>query len=611
MKYLILILFIYTPVSNAYLQKRGNRGAGLFWLPRNISYALNTQGCSSNIVDELLGIASKSALEWTDNSWLALKVHSTGNGPRTLVNDIYCSSDLTYTQSSAVVGVTRIIYNEDSGQIIETDITLNSNIEFATNTESAYFVGNVLTHEFGHSIGFDHSEAFRSTMFYSLFLGQSTISSDGKAGAYSLYPSGPIKGTIRGRVIGGTVENPVGIFGAFVQAYSTQTGELMASVVTLDDGTFEIKGLTRGVQYYLYVKPLELLSTISKYYSSARNDFCGPNSARVSYRGTFFSTCDTTPGYPQGVDLSSSVVDVGSISAYCELREIKLDQEDETPTTTTTFRGLELFGNRSDYDFGSTLVSYFTPNELSANELSTNDLSANEDASNTIFQEFEIDLTYFNVTSENIYLDIKLNSQNFYSQLQLKMEVIQNYLDEGNQITYEFSSDENGNINVNKDGSPELNLIGRVPLDATDTSFNNFKVKISAVNVDFSKYPDFSENDFFPGNTNFEDPIGFYLGIVTISEKVDGSFETILQKDYGGIRDNLSCPGAHKTLKISAIVDQKPEEKDGGIFSCNSIEPTDGSGNGPLNMAMGFVLVLLVSRVGRDNLKRRKTHGGD
>jgi hypothetical protein len=603
MKWLLILLYIST--ANAYLQKVGNRGRGLIWVPRNITYSLNTSDCGSNYAGDLPKISQDSIDEWANNSWLNLNVVPTNTAPRALVNDIYCGS----TGSSAVVGITKVTFNQDTGQIIEADIMLNGDIELSAATETSRYVGNVLTHEIGHSIGFDHSEAFRSSMFYSLFLGQHTISEDDKAGAYSLYPTGPTRGTIEGRVIGGEPGSTIGIFGAFVQAYSTETGELMSSAVSLDDGSFRIKGLPIGDQYFLYVKPLELLSTISKYYSSARVDFCTANSSRDPYRGTFFTDCGTTPGFPQGIELNSNLVNIGSISAYCDLREIKLNRDEDLAVDenrVTPIRDLEVHGYFSEEDIGSTFVSYFTGQEL----------DANESASNTSFQEFEIDLSNTEISNEctlDTFLDIKLTSQNFYSQIQLTMEVIKNY-EENPEIFY-FSSeyvDENNitRIQTDEDGAPLLNLVGRVPLEKDDPSLNKFKVRITAWNVQFSDYPPYSENDFFPDNGNFEDPIGFYLGIITISESSGDQFKTCMQREYK-ISDNLRCPGAKNSLKVSAIVDTRSDEKDGGIFSCNSIDPNGGSGSGPLNMVVGFLLVLLVSRVGRDNLKGIKTHGGD
>ncbi|RLA65231.1 MAG: hypothetical protein DRQ88_02815 [Epsilonproteobacteria bacterium] len=601
MKSLILLIFAFN--SHASLQKIGGQGRALSWSQQNITYEFNTNGCQQDIKSEFLSISQESAYQWSSNSSLNLSIRSTSNGPSSYRNDIYCSSDLSYMESSAVVGVTRVIYNKDNGQIIETDIILSNNITFSLQASKTNYVGNVLTHELGHSVGFDHSEAFRSTMFYSLFLGQHTLSFDDKAGAYSIYPEGGARGIIIGKVIGGTVDEPIGIFGAYVQAYSTQTGELMGSVVTRDDGTFQIRGLAKDDQYFLYVTPLDKLDTISKYFSSARTEFCGVNFAGNPYRGSFFTTCDTTSGYPQGINLENGIVDVGSISAYCELREIKLQREDIPAVNSrsiASFVDFELHGYATDIDFGSTFVSYFTPNEL----------SLSGEASSTVIQEFDVDLSSEEIFGDNDYLDIKLTSQNFYSQIQLEMKILNTVTGASETFSSEYQDSEgNIQIKINDDGAPELNLIGRALLDAIDSSNNIFKVLISAVKVDFSKYTSFSENDFFPDNKNFIDEIGFYLGVISIS---DGDNKTVMQKDYGGIRDNLSCPGAPYALPVAAIVDPASnQDEDDGFFSCNSIEPKNGGGKGPFNLGLGFLLALLVSRVGHDSLKKRKTHGGD
>ena len=185
------------------------------------------------------------------------------------------------------------------GEILDADIFFspnNSNVIFATpqalsTTPKAYDFASLMTHEFGHLLGFSHSAVWRAMMFpYAPAPGTFTgtrpvalqpdapLADDDRTGLRVLYPDPADTvhiGTIRGRIL---PANPLslpayppgvtGIFGAHVVAMDA-TGAVIAATIggwscaapgpAQFDGTYEIDRLAvaaAGQSYTVYAEPL-------------------------------------------------------------------------------------------------------------------------------------------------------------------------------------------------------------------------------------------------------------------------------------------------------------------------------------------------------------------
>jgi hypothetical protein len=161
------------------------------------------------------------------------------------VNTVTLTEGLFSNQN--FIGLTTNWYDERAN-IKESDIQLDPGV-FAGN----YSVQQVVEHEIGHLLGFDHSAVLSSMMYpYVAFGGVPALDSDDKIAVATLYPKVESAGaTLQGRVMG----DSGGIFAAQVVALN-ESGEPVATALTDTSGEFEMKGVPNG-SYRLYAEPLD------------------------------------------------------------------------------------------------------------------------------------------------------------------------------------------------------------------------------------------------------------------------------------------------------------------------------------------------------------------
>ena len=425
---------------------------------------------------------------------------------------------------------------------------------------------SLLVHEMGHAIGLGHSEVHSSTMFYSLARGQRTLHSDDIAGTNALYARlSSDTGSIRGRVAGSNLR--IGVFGAHIQAVSSLTGEVVASAITEEDGSFIISNLKRNDTYYLYTGPVKNKLSLSKFYKDIRSDFC---SGQKSYRGSFFQACGGgRRGHPQGISLESDR-DVGVISIQCGL-DVPVDYLSNKDGLY--YNDIILDENQG----GDAFVGFFS----------------DENISDGLDDKLRIDLSAIDVNSNNLYLDIKLTSQDFYSNIKWDMEIRNPTGVVGN-----YSN------SVNQDGNPNLDIIARLPLDPLIRDNNVFEITIIPTNFNiFISNESFFSEEYFPSNYLFRDKLKFYLLIANISERVGSEYQIYSHYNYGTLSDNWSCMDGERTFPVrslSAIQGyfDKNEQELSGAATCASISidddnGPDGSGRMVPSLIFGFLLISL------------------
>ena len=284
---------------------------------------LTVDQTSAGHLNEIEAVIQQSLAAWTGVSGTSLTPASLGTLQRTASAAACTSSDglnsICFNQNDAgftigVLAFTRVVSADITGeqltsgtppstfvgQILEADVLLrpgDANTQFATpaalpTNPNAYDLESILTHELGHSFGFDHSGVWRAMMFpFAPPPGQFTgtrptsqspdaaLSDDDRTGLRVLYPdpSDTVHvGTISGHVL---PANPLvlpisppgvtGIFPAQVVAVDNATGTIAAAVMagwscsdpgpSQFDGSFSIERLPVGTSqnYQIYAEPLD------------------------------------------------------------------------------------------------------------------------------------------------------------------------------------------------------------------------------------------------------------------------------------------------------------------------------------------------------------------
>ena len=175
-----------------------------------------------------------------------------------------------------VLGATNFLVDTVTGELIESDIYLNSTFQWsvATGGESGRFdVESIALHEIGHLLGLGHSAlgetelrpggrrvlAAEAVMFPIAFSSGSiegrTLRDDDIAGISDIYPSGEFRSE-RGSISGNITKAGQGMIGAHVIAFNTTTGKLVAGFALNSSGRYVIGGLEEGT-YAIRVEPLD------------------------------------------------------------------------------------------------------------------------------------------------------------------------------------------------------------------------------------------------------------------------------------------------------------------------------------------------------------------
>lgn len=604
--YVLIVLFFMMNVTSAYVPSLTSQLKPLAWLPASQTLTIyvnptNTLGISAGTVNTVVQNAFN---EWDSVSSLNFSLTTTATSNIFNKNELYFSDD-NEIFGSGVIGIALVSYKDSTGEILEADILLNEQASLLNVKDDRLYLGNVITHEVGHSLGLGHEPTLESTMFYQAERGQYKISQMDKHSMAQLYPNSSSLGAISGKIIGG--ESLLGLFGIQVMALTTD-GRIYASVISEADGSFHFKGLEPGKTYYLFTKPLSFKSSLPTMFADARANFCHNGE---SFRGSFFQTCLTVDeGFPQSLSVNANqVTAVGNVTIRCSL--------DVPPSYLEAKDRAENYQLPFDAAVMSTAYTGFFSQPDTDNEV--------EEKISFTIPEAQ-DLT---AIGDDLNLKINFRSQIFYSIFKADLSIYKN----GNKVfgrtatTSDLKIESDYALNLDQDFSFDIAAGDEIELRIKPKKwFNYLNLEENSAPIKPVSRRTFKTSDYFPGflissfnynelsaeerrlyssSMNIKDPLNWYF--LTIETVKRNSGERVRGKSFFS-SDNSQCVDAFNAYQIQRPIDASnsitPKNKTGKIddpmpISCGSIDtkgPGSGGGNGLWQIVFGFCLIIGLKR---------------
>lgn len=267
--------------AEAYLKlgaRVGTRTVSLRWNRLPVRYFVTDRGVDDVSASQLREAVGRAAAAWQDvpSSAAALEFASFTAAEPFDEDGRSTVGFQNRPELERVLGATTFVIDRATGEILESDIFLNSTFRWsvaASGQSGRFDVESVVLHELGHLLGLGHSAigetelrptggrrviAAESAMFPIAFsagdIQGRTLRADDVAGMSDLYPDGSFR-EATGSVSGSITKNGQGILGAHVVAFSLRTGKLVGGFSTTG-GDFVIAGLAPG-PHVLRVEPLD------------------------------------------------------------------------------------------------------------------------------------------------------------------------------------------------------------------------------------------------------------------------------------------------------------------------------------------------------------------
>jgi Matrixin len=190
-----------------------SEGSPLYWDTSCVGFSLQEDASEFIDIDTVRNVAAFAVVEWTErecpnggNATLAFSLDQEVACAKAEYNDGGANANVVlfqdfkwaYTGVDNTLAKTTVTYDTDSGEILDADMEINHAYnEYTVHdpevAKVVYDLQSIMTHEFGHFIGMDHTEDFNATMnagYQEGTIELRTIEDDDIAGLCAAYPPG-------------------------------------------------------------------------------------------------------------------------------------------------------------------------------------------------------------------------------------------------------------------------------------------------------------------------------------------------------------------------------------------------------------------------------------